>query len=160
MCIFTRHEPAYRSAVLQAGPGELPQCVDLSGGWNLRKHHPAVPLRAQANWFSDVGNLGNGDVSGTVYRNRPRTGYSGREAAPRPACRLRSGSGEAFGGQHAGETGMPSAAESWDGLDVRQEVDRILLSRYSPAGTVADDQLEVLEIRGKANDFLRCRRVG
>ena len=49
---------------------------------------------------------------------------------------------------------MPSAAESWDGVDVRKEVDRILLSKYSPAGVVVDDDLEVLEIRGKASPFL------
>ena len=38
--------------------------------------------------------------------------------------------------------------------DVREEVDRLLLSRYSPAGVVVDENLEVLEIRGKANTFL------
>jgi two-component system CheB/CheR fusion protein len=79
--------------------------------------------------------------------------YSRRETAHTP-YHFRSGSGEAFGGRYASKAGMPSAAESWDGVDVRHEVDRILLSRYSPAGVVVDDQLEVLEIRGKANDFL------
>ena len=38
--------------------------------------------------------------------------------------------------------------------DVRQEVDRLLLSRYSPTGVVADEHLEVLEIRGRADAFL------
>ena len=36
----------------------------------------------------------------------------------------------------------------------RQEVDRILLSRYSPAGVVVDQDLEVLEIRGDPGSFL------
>ena len=79
--------------------------------------------------------------------------YSRRETAHMP-YHFRSGSGDAFGGRYGGRAGVPSAAESWDSVDVRQEVDRILLSRYSPAGVVVDDELEVLEIRGKANDFL------
>ena len=37
---------------------------------------------------------------------------------------------------------------------MRHEVDRLLLSRYSPAGVVVDEELEVLEIRGKAGAFL------
>ena len=45
-------------------------------------------------------------------------------------------------------------AATWDSMDVRKEVDRILLSKYSPAGVVVDEDLEVLEIRGKANPYL------
>ena len=45
-------------------------------------------------------------------------------------------------------------ARELGGVDVREEVDRILLSKYSPAGVVVDDDLEVLEIRGKANPYL------
>jgi two-component system, chemotaxis family, CheB/CheR fusion protein len=41
-----------------------------------------------------------------------------------------------------------------EGVDVRKEVDRILLSRYSPAGVVVDERLEVLEIRGRAAPYL------
>jgi two-component system CheB/CheR fusion protein len=37
---------------------------------------------------------------------------------------------------------------------VRKEVDRILLSKYSPAGVVVDEDLEVIEIRGKASPYL------
>ena len=46
------------------------------------------------------------------------------------------------------------APELWDGVDVRKEVDRILLSKYSPAGVVVDEDLEVIEIRGKASPYL------
>jgi signal transduction histidine kinase/CheY-like chemotaxis protein len=42
----------------------------------------------------------------------------------------------------------------WNGADVRKEVDRILLSKYSPAGVVVDEDLEVIEIRGKASPCL------
>ena len=46
------------------------------------------------------------------------------------------------------------APKLWEGVDVRKEVDRILLSKYSPAGVVVDGDLEVLEIRGKASPYL------
>jgi two-component system, chemotaxis family, CheB/CheR fusion protein len=45
-------------------------------------------------------------------------------------------------------------SKPWNSVDVRKEVDRILLSKYSPAGVVVDENLEVLEIRGKASPFL------
>ncbi|MCU1235386.1 MAG: signal transduction histidine kinase, partial [Candidatus Solibacter sp.] len=48
----------------------------------------------------------------------------------------------------------PFGADLWDGGNVRKEVDRILLSKYSPSGVVVDADLEVLEIRGKANAYL------
>jgi two-component system, chemotaxis family, CheB/CheR fusion protein len=51
-------------------------------------------------------------------------------------------------------TASPRAAELWDALDMRKEVDRILISKYSPAGVVVDDDLEVIEIRGKASPYL------
>jgi two-component system CheB/CheR fusion protein len=48
----------------------------------------------------------------------------------------------------------PPAPELWGGVDVRKEVDRILLSKYSPAGVVVDDDLEVIEFRGNASPYL------
>jgi signal transduction histidine kinase len=42
----------------------------------------------------------------------------------------------------------------WKEGDARKEVDRILLSRYSLAGAVVDENLEVIEIRGKASSYL------
>ena len=47
-----------------------------------------------------------------------------------------------------------TASEMWGSGDIGKEVDRILLSKYSPAGVVVDDNLEVVEIRGKANSYL------
>jgi len=54
----------------------------------------------------------------------------------------------------AGRTAAAPAPESWDARDVRKEVDRILLSKYSPAGVVVDENLEVIEIRGKASPYV------
>ena len=41
-----------------------------------------------------------------------------------------------------------------DGTDMGKAVDRILLSRYSPAAVLVDEGLEVLEIRGVTTPFL------
>jgi two-component system CheB/CheR fusion protein len=54
----------------------------------------------------------------------------------------------------AGGVSAAPAAGLWDGADVRKEVDRILLSKYSPAGLVVDEDLEVIEIRGKASPYV------
>jgi signal transduction histidine kinase/CheY-like chemotaxis protein len=53
-----------------------------------------------------------------------------------------------------GNAAAPPALEPWGGIDVRKEVDRILLSKYSPAAVVVDEDLEVIEIRGKASPYL------
>jgi two-component system CheB/CheR fusion protein len=53
-----------------------------------------------------------------------------------------------------GNAAAPPAPELWGGADARKEVDRILLSKYSPAGVVVDEDLEVVEIRGKAGPYL------
>jgi two-component system CheB/CheR fusion protein len=79
--------------------------------------------------------------------------YARRESARKPYP-FRSGSGAAFGGGPGGnKAAAEPPAELWEG-GVRQEVDRLLLSRYSPSGVVVDEEMEVLEIRGKANAFL------
>jgi len=39
-------------------------------------------------------------------------------------------------------------------MDRRKEVDRILLSKYSPASAVVDENLEVVEIRGSVSPYL------
>jgi len=55
--------------------------------------------------------------------------------------------------QAGGARGEP-VPEAWGHADVRKEVDRVLLSKYSPAGVVVDDDLEAIEIRGNAGPYL------
>ena len=60
----------HRSALLQIGPGELPQCADVRG---LRTEpHPYVPLRREAQWVSHVGWFGNSGIPRTVFPGGPR----------------------------------------------------------------------------------------
>ena len=72
--------------------------------------------------------------------------YARRETARKPFT-VRTGSAAAGAGAE------PPRKVGHAG-DVRLEVDRILLSRYSPAGVVVDEDLEVLEILGKADAIL------
>jgi two-component system CheB/CheR fusion protein len=43
---------------------------------------------------------------------------------------------------------------SWSALDVQKEADRIVLSRYAPAGVVVDDNMTVLQFRGRTGPYL------
>ncbi len=76
--------------------------------------------------------------------------YARRDTARKPYTGFRKAAAGAGGAKAARAPG----AELWDGVQVRKEVDRILLSRYSPAGVVVDEGLEVLEIRGRAAPYL------
>ena len=79
--------------------------------------------------------------------------YTRRETARKPYP-FRMGSGRAFGGGAGKKAAAEPPVELWNGVDLHQEIDRILLSKYSLAGVVVDEELEVLEIRGKASPFL------
>ena len=79
--------------------------------------------------------------------------YTRRETARKPYP-FRAGSGRAFGGGAGKKAAAEPPVELWNGVDLHQEIDRILLSKYSLAGVVVDEELEVLEIRGKASPFL------
>jgi two-component system, chemotaxis family, CheB/CheR fusion protein len=78
--------------------------------------------------------------------------YSKRQAAKKPKLFHALGSRR---GTVAGSTPQASARRpSGDGADVRKEVDLILLSRYSPSGVLVNEDLEVIEILGKASPYL------
>jgi len=50
--------------------------------------------------------------------------------------------------------GSAPMAGAREGVDLSRDADRLLLSKYSPAGVLVDENLEVLEIRGRAAPFL------
>jgi two-component system CheB/CheR fusion protein len=43
---------------------------------------------------------------------------------------------------------------SWSALDVQKEADRLVLSRYAPVGVVVDENMTVLQFRGRTGDYL------
>jgi two-component system, chemotaxis family, CheB/CheR fusion protein len=58
---------------------------------------------------------------------------------------------------YKGVAGIP-AAEVAKGVDLRKEMERVLLARYSGAGVVVDETLEVLETFGQTAPFLTLPR--
>jgi two-component system CheB/CheR fusion protein len=46
------------------------------------------------------------------------------------------------------------AAIAWTALDVQKEADRVLLARYAPVGVVIDENLTVLQFRGRTGPYL------
>ena len=115
---------------------------------------PLFHYALKSNGFLMLGSVGDGRVSRPVFAGgSANTAFIPSGKMPHKPHPFRTGAGTPFGGAPAGKAAEPPA-EGWDGQDVRQEVDRLLLSRYSPAGVVVDEELEVLEIRGKASRFL------
>ncbi len=80
--------------------------------------------------------------------------YAKRETARKPHLFPAGARGSQPGTPASGGSQPRRLPALWGGVDVRKEVDRILLSKYSPAGVVVDEDLEVLEIRGKASPYL------
>ncbi len=74
------------------------------------------------------------EVAKTTYESFARTGARARNADRQVAA-------------GAARTGPTTA-------DVSRSVDRILLAKYSPAGVLVDESLDVLEIRGRPEPFL------
>jgi two-component system CheB/CheR fusion protein len=80
--------------------------------------------------------------------------YVKRDTARKPHLFLPGGRDSRRTPAQVGDAARGRATEVWGVVDMRKEIDRILLSKYSPAGVVVDDALEVLEIRGKASPYL------
>ncbi len=47
-----------------------------------------------------------------------------------------------------------ASVSAYKGPDLQQEIDRVLLERYAPAGVMIDDRLEILQFRGQTSPFL------
>ena len=45
-------------------------------------------------------------------------------------------------------------ARNWPDLDLQQAADRIVLARFTPAGVVIDDELNILQVRGQTAPFV------
>src|SRR5262249_891948 len=49
---------------------------------------------------------------------------------------------------------IPGGPPSWNALDVQKEADRVVLARYAPVGVVVDENLTVLQFRGRTGPYL------
>jgi two-component system, chemotaxis family, CheB/CheR fusion protein len=64
------------------------------------------------------------------------------------------GSGRAVEKPGAGQTPDRSAPRPGGEEDLQRQVDRIVLSRYAPAGVVINDAMEILQFRGRTSPYL------
>jgi len=153
MCIFTRHnlidDPPFSKV-------DLISCrnVLIYLGSVQKSIFPRFQYALKPGGFLMLGSSerAGGDLFSVV--DREHRIYAKREAvkkADATRAGVRSSRREILA---ASKSATTTDVEMWDVVDVRKEVDRILLSKYSPAGVVVDQDLEVIEIRGKANDYL------
>ena len=153
MCVFTRHnlidDPPFSKL-------DLISCrnVLIYLGSVQKDIIPLFHYALKPNGFLLLG-ASEAAASGDLFSvaDREHRIYARRETARKPRLFHAAARGSRQPGGAGSAPAVP-AAEYWDGVDARKEVDRILLSKYSPAGVVVDDDLEVIEIRGKASPYL------
>jgi two-component system CheB/CheR fusion protein len=153
MCIFTRHnlieDPPFSKL-------DLISCrnVLIYLGTVQKDILPVFHYALKPDGFLMLG-AAEGAVGGDLFSvaDREHRIYARREAARRPRA-FRSPGGVSRQATPGGTAFAEPAPESWGRADVRTEVDRVLLSKYSPAGVVVDEDLEVIEIRGNAGPYL------
>src|ERR1035437_6047372 len=153
MCVFTRHnlltDPPFSKLDLVSCRNVL---IYLS---SVQKNIiPLFHYALRSNGFLMLGPSETAAFADLFSLVDPEHRLYAKPETAREPHPFRAGSGAAFGGAGGKKAAAEPPAELWNVADVRQEVDRILLSRYSLASVVVDEELEVLEIRGKASTFL------
>ena len=145
MCVFTRHnlidDPPFSKLDLISCRNVLIYLGSVQEKIIPLFHYALKPAGFLMLGASEA--AASGDLFSLV--NREHRIFARRETVRRPPF---------FPAAAPGSPRGTPTPELWDGVDLRKEVDHILLSKYSPAGVVVDEDLEVLEIRGKASPYL------
>ena len=140
MCVFTRHnlidDPPFSKLDLISCRNVLIYLGSVQKDILPLFHYALKPAGFLMLGASEA--AASGDLFSVADREHRIYAKTGRRRGSRTCFRRQPA-------VHAAEAaaGSPSAVrlpEVWDGLDVRKEVDRILLSKYSPAGVVVDDE--------------------
>jgi two-component system CheB/CheR fusion protein len=152
MCVFTRHnlidDPPFSKLDLISCRNLLIYLGSVQKNIIPVFHYALKPTGFLMLGASET--AASGDLFSLV--DRKHRIYAKREAAKKPHVFHAGARGPRPG--TAVDGGVAVASPLWDGADMRKEVDRMLLSKYSPAGVVVDEDLEVIEIRGKASPCL------
>ena len=153
VCIFVRHDLArdppfarldlitcrnlliyFNPALQQRTLETFHYCLNTPG-FLVLGHSESVPGRQEL--FSAV------DKANKIFA---RTGVTRTLRATGPRMAPTSG-GAAAGGRAPAEPGVPP-------LDLSRQVDHLLLAQYGPPGVIVDEQLRVLEFRGRTAAYL------
>jgi two-component system CheB/CheR fusion protein len=154
MCVFTRHnlidDPPFSKLDLISCRNVLIYLGSVQKDIIPLFHYALKPAG-----FLMLG-ASEGAASGDLFSvaDREHRIYAKRETARKPHLFQEGAHGSRRDAAAGGSAAAAPVSRLWDGADVRKEVDGILLSKYSPAGVVVDEDLEVLEIRGKASPYL------
>jgi two-component system CheB/CheR fusion protein len=155
MCVFTRHnlieDPPFSKVDLVSCRNVL---IYLG---SVQKH--IIPMFHYALRPGGLLMLGSSEAAGFQdlfsVADADRRIYSRRETARKPFLFSAPSRGPRWRGAQKPVPAAPGPmGDVWDEMDARKQVDRILLSKYTPAGVVVDENLEVIEIRGKASPYL------
>jgi len=73
---------------------------------------------------------------------------------PGPSAHL--GLGVIDGGRIATPTRQEEKDAGWSAAAIEQEVDRLILRRYAPAGVVVNADMEIVQVRGKTGSYLEA----
>ena len=154
MCVFTKHnlleDPPFSKLDLISCRNVLIYLGSVQKDIIPLFHYALKPTGFLMLGASEA--LASGDLFSVA--DREHRIYAKRETARRPHLFPAAGRGSRRSPVAGDSATKAPAPQLWGGIDGRKEVDRILLSKYSPAGVVIDDDLEVLEIRGKASPYL------
>ena len=154
MCVFTRHnlidDPPFSKLDLISCRNVLIYLGSVQKDIIPLFHYALKPAGFLMLGASEA--AASGDLFSVA--DREHRIYAKRETARKPHLFHAGARGSRRGAPAGSNAAAPPAPELWGGVDVRKEVDRILLSKYSPAGVVVDEDLEVIEIRGKASPYL------
>jgi two-component system CheB/CheR fusion protein len=80
--------------------------------------------------------------------------YSKRAGSPRQVLDFGKRPSHPDGLKEGEAAQEPLADEVLAGLDLTRETDRLILSRYAPAGVVVNDAMEVVQFRGRVSAYL------
>ena len=154
MCVFTRHnlidDPPFSKLDLISCRNVLIYLGSVQKDIFPLFHYALKPAGFLMLGSSEAG--APGDLFSVAEREHRV--YAKRETPRKPHFLQAAARGSHWGAPADSNAATPPARELWGGPDVRKEVDSILLSKYSLAGVVVDEGLEVIEIRGKASAFL------
>ena len=154
LCVFSRHnligDPPFAKL-------DLISCrnVLIYLGAVQKNIIPLFHYALKQDGFLMLGQSETADVDGMFSRiDREHKIYAKREIAGRPH-RFPARAGIARRGADTSKAAAQAPIAGLRDGDMGRAVDRILLSRYSPAAVLVDESLEVLEVRGDATPFFR-----
>ncbi len=102
--------------------------------------------------------LGSSETAGTFHGfavvNARHRIYQKNTAGPGPVLMDFAAYAQASGAVGRAQAVSPGGGTPWSAVDVQKEADRIVLARFAPVGVVIDENMTVLQFRGRTGPYL------